>query len=74
MLSEIQKLFLGDAPSWYKSTIIGFLIFNPILLIILNISMPESSGFILGWIILLQFIFTLAMALKNAIRFNLVDF
>ena len=64
MLSEIQKLFLGDAPSWYKSTIIGFLIFNPILLIILNISMPESSGFILGWIILLQFIFTLAMALK----------
>ena len=26
--------------------------------------MPESSGFILGWIILLQFIFTLAMALK----------
>ena len=64
MLSEIQKLFLGDAPSWYKSTIIGFLIFNPILLIILNISIPENSGFILGWIILLQFIFTLAMALK----------
>ena len=44
MLSEIQKLFLGDAPSWYKSTIIGFLIFNPILLIILNISIPENSG------------------------------
>ena len=64
MLSEIQKLFLGDAPSWYKSTIIGFLIFNPILLVILNLSIPESSGFILGWIILLQFIFTLAMALK----------
>ena len=64
MLSEIQKLFLGDAPDWYKSTIIGFLIFNPILLIILNNLMPENSGFILGWIILLQFIFTLAMALK----------
>ena len=64
MLSEIQKLFLGDAPDWYKSTIIGFLIFNPILLIILNNLMPGNSGFVLGWIILLQFIFTLAMALK----------
>ena len=64
MLSEIQKLFLGEAPSWYKSTIIGFLLLNPILLVILNLSIPESSGFILGWIILLQFIFTLAMALK----------
>ena len=64
MLSEIQKLFLGDAPNWYKSTIIGFLIFNPILLTILNISIPEKAGFILGWIFLLQFIFTLAMALK----------
>jgi len=64
MLSEIQKLFLGDAPNWYKSTIIGFLIFNPILLTILNISIPEKAGFMLGWIFLLQFIFTLAMALK----------
>ena len=64
MLREIQKLFLGDAPGWYKSTIIGFLIFNPILLFILNIFMPENAGFIVGWILLLQFIFTLAMALK----------
>ena len=64
MLSEIQKLFLGDAPSWYKSTILGFLLFNPILLVILNITSPIQAGFILGWILLLQFIFTLAMALK----------
>ncbi len=64
MLSEIQKLFLGDAPNWYKSTIIGFLIFNPILLMILNATYPENAGFVLGWILLLQFIFTLAMALK----------
>ena len=64
MLSEIQKLFLGDAPNWYKSTIIGFLIFNPILLMTLNATSPENAGFILGWILLLQFIFTLAMALK----------
>ena len=64
MLSEIQKLFLGDAPGWYKSTILGFLIFNPILLLILNVTSPEKAGFILGWILLIQFIFTLAMALK----------
>ena len=64
MLNEIQKLFLGDAPSWYKSTIIGFLIFNPLLLLILNITSPGNAGFVLGWILLLQFIFTLAMALK----------
>ena len=64
MLSEIQKLFLGDAPGWYKSTILGFLLFNPILLVILKITSPEQAGFILGWILLLQFIFTLAMALK----------
>jgi len=64
MLSEIQKLFLGDAPGWYKSTILGFLLFNPILLLILNLTSPENAGFILGWILLLQFIFTLAMALK----------
>ena len=64
MLSEIQKLFLGDAPGWYKSTILGFLFFNPILLLILNITSPEQAGFILGWILLIQFIFTLAMALK----------
>ena len=64
MFSEIQKLFLGDAPGWYKSTILGFLIFNPILLLILNVTSPEQAGFILGWILLIQFIFTLAMALK----------
>ena len=64
MLTEIQKLFLGDAPGWYKSTIIGFLIFNPLLLLILNITSPGNAGFVLGWILLLQFIFTLAMALK----------
>ena len=64
MLNEIQKLFLGDAPGWYKSTIIGFLIFNPLLLLILNITSPGNAGFVLGWILLLQFIFTLAMALK----------
>ena len=49
--------FLGDAPLWYKTTIIAFLVVNPFLYIALG-------GFVAGWVLLLQFIFTLAMALK----------
>ena len=63
MFNEIQKLFLGNAPRWYKSTIIAFLIINPPLLMILN-SMGLNGNFIIGWVFLLQFIFTLALALK----------
>ena len=63
MFNEVQKLFLGNAPGWYKSTIIGFLIINPPLLLILN-SRGLNGNFIIGWIFLLQFIFTLALALK----------
>ena len=63
MFNEIQKLFLGNAPGWYKSTIIGFLIINPPLLMILN-SVGLDGNFIIGWVFLLEFIFTLALALK----------
>ena len=63
MLNEVQKLFLGNAPGWYKSTIIAFLIINPPLLLIHN-SMGLDGNFIIGWVFLLQFIFTLALALK----------
>ena len=63
MFDEVQKLFLGNAPGWYKSTIIAFLIINPPLLLILN-SMGLNGNFIIGWVFLLQFIFTLALALK----------
>ncbi|MEM7503583.1 MAG: sodium/proton antiporter NhaB [Pseudomonadota bacterium] len=49
--------FLGHSPVWYKLTIIGFLILNPILYTV-------AGPFITGWILVLQFIFTLAMALK----------
>ena len=49
--------FLGHSPKWYKYTIIGFLIFN----IISNIVLGPA---ITAWIIIGQFIFTLAMALK----------
>jgi NhaB family Na+:H+ antiporter len=52
----LRQNFLGNSPIWYKQTIIGFLILNPILTI--------YDPFIAGWVLVLQFIFTLAMALK----------
>ena len=63
MVNSIYSNFLGVAPNWYKNTIISFLIANPIIFTALEI-MGLPAGFILGWIILTQFIFTLAMALK----------
>ncbi len=49
--------FLGHSPKWYKLTIIGFLIFNVFSLFALGKTVT-------AWIIILEFIFTLAMALK----------
>ncbi|MGD8380315.1 MAG: sodium/proton antiporter, partial [Gammaproteobacteria bacterium] len=49
--------FLGHSPDWYKLTIIGFLILNPIVLMGLG-------SFVAGWLLIAEFIFTLAMALK----------
>jgi NhaB family Na+:H+ antiporter len=63
MVLSIYSNFLGVAPNWYKNTIISFLIANPIIFTALEV-MGLPAGFILGWIILTQFIFTLAMALK----------
>ena len=54
----LRKNFLGNSPGWYKTTIIVFLIVNPILVLVLQ------QPFIAGWVLVLQFIFTLAMALK----------
>jgi NhaB family Na+:H+ antiporter len=48
--------FLGNAPEWYKLTIVGFLIANPILF--------AFSPYVAGWALVLEFIFTLAMALR----------
>ena len=56
-------MFLGDSPSWYKNTIIAFLLINPIALLIFN-NIGLNATFIVGWMILLEFIFTLALALK----------
>ncbi|MDJ0812592.1 MAG: sodium/proton antiporter NhaB [Woeseiaceae bacterium] len=52
----LRQNFLGNSPIWYKQTIIGFLILNPIL--------AMYDPFVAGWVLVLQFIFTLAMALK----------
>ena len=63
MLQILSKMFLGNSPTWYKFTIIVFLAMNPLLLLLLN-TLGMNGPFIIGWILLLEFIFTLALALK----------
>ncbi len=50
--------FLGNSPEWYKYTIIAFLIINPVLFLAFD------QPFVAGWVLVVEFIFTLAMALK----------
>ena len=57
MPQAFMQNFLGQSPSWYKTTIIAFLLVNPILL-------HTVGPFITGWVLILEFIFTLALALK----------
>jgi len=52
----LRQNFLGHSPTWYKLTILAFLVVNPILFAI--------NPFVAGWALILEFIFTLAMALK----------
>ena len=56
-MSAFYKNFLGNSPEWYKLAIIAFLIINPILFFFV-------SPYIAGWALVIEFIFTLAMALK----------
>ncbi len=58
VLHALIQNFLNHTPTWYKLTILGFLILNPILLL-------AFGPFFTGWILILEFIFTLAMALKS---------
>lgn len=48
--------FLGQSPDWYKLALLVFLVVNPIIFFI--------NPFIAGWLLVVEFIFTLAMALK----------
>ncbi|MDX1801862.1 MAG: sodium/proton antiporter, partial [Marinobacter sp.] len=49
--------FLGNAPTWYKQSILLFLILNPVLFALIG-------PVITSWLLVAEFIFTLAMALK----------
>ncbi|MDN0117788.1 sodium/proton antiporter NhaB [Yersinia frederiksenii] len=53
----VLRNFLGNSPDWYKLAIIGFLIINPLVFFFV-------SPFLAGWMLVIEFIFTLAMALK----------
>lgn len=57
MLELFINNFLGKTPKWYKAVILIFLIINPIVFFAL-------SPFLAGWLLLLEFIFTLSFALK----------
>lgn len=56
-MSAFTKNFLGNSPEWYKLAIISFLVINPILFFHVD---PYTAG----WALVIEFIFTLAMALK----------
>jgi Na+:H+ antiporter, NhaB family len=49
--------FLGQAPDWYKLTIVAFLAVNPLILVLFG-------PLVTGWVLLAEFIFTLTMALR----------
>lgn len=53
----LGRNFLGQSPNWYKQAILFFLILNPFVLLSLG---PA----VMAWLLVAEFIFTLAMALK----------
>ena len=57
MTSAYFDNFMGHTPRWYKALVVTFLVVNPILLF-------TAGPFIAGWVLVLEFIFTLAMALS----------
>jgi NhaB family Na+:H+ antiporter len=57
MPMAMYKNVLGHAPDWYKQVIFTFLVINPLLFFFV-------SPYLAGWVLVIEFIFTLAMALK----------
>jgi NhaB family Na+:H+ antiporter len=55
--TAVFDAFLGHVPNWYKATILGFLLVNPLVLL-------SHGPFVLGWLMLLQFVFMLALSLR----------
>ena len=60
----LWRNFLGQSPDWYKLALIIFLIVNPLIFLI--------SPFVAGWLLVAEFIFTLAMALPYTLVLTLV--
>lgn len=58
--TALVRNFLGNAPDWYKLLIVGCLVLNPLVLWLGGTQGPVLAA----WLLLLEFIFTLAMALK----------
>jgi NhaB family Na+:H+ antiporter len=56
LITAFSANFLGQSPKWYKQLIIVFLLINPIVF--------AFNPFLAGWLLIIEFIFTLAMALK----------
>jgi NhaB family Na+:H+ antiporter len=56
MTAALAANFLGESPAWYKLTIVAFLLVNPLLFAL--------NPYFAGWALVLEFIFTLAMALR----------
>ena len=52
----LWRNFLGQSPDWYKLLLLIFLVINPLVFLI--------NPFVAGWLLVVEFIFTLAMALK----------
>lgn len=61
MLADVSRAvvhnFLNGAPRWYKVALVVFLVVNPIVFLAID---PFAGG----WLLVAEFIFTLAMALK----------
>ncbi len=55
--SALAQNFLGQSPAWYKQSIVFFLLLNPLCLWL-------AGPVLTGWLLIAEFIFTLAMALK----------
>lgn len=56
ILTAFTRNFLGHSPDWYKLLILLFLVINPVVFVF--------DPFTAGWLLVAEFILTLAMALK----------
>ncbi len=54
--ARVYKELFGNAPRWSKIAIVLFLLINPVIFYV--------DPFLAGWLLVVEFIFTLAMALK----------